>query len=739
MSVCKPNLLYFHTSRNLFSFFILLTILTRQQTANAQHLLTTFGAVSELKTLKNAHELAAADFNGDGNTDIATCAGKKVQVQLFTSDSTKWHSFSWYADDVVGTMSAGNLNRDAYADLVMLSENKKEVSAYLAKPNEKFYLAWKYELRDNADKILLADINNDKRLDLLVYGKKQQGITVMTGKGNGTFRDGILLFPEISFSIIEVKDINNDGLNDVIALNWVTNELLLYSGIGRMKYSEPSAVTYSNEPASVAIADINGDAVSDLMVGFVDERQYQTYLGDGFGGYSISQTADVGSLASQLFSRDLNGDGKNDLGIICPLDGKLYISLNNGRGMFEEHIDFDAGVSASSCVILQSSLSKAVDVAILDSARSRIRIFHSDRKPVPHSKEPMYAVGLNPTDVICADLNHDGWNDIVTANNGSQNFSLLMNRGDGTFNGQIAFELPFKPQTLQAYLMRDSVAVIVGTNAEYEKISVSTINTNNFLSVSYSLPTIGFNEILHVNTAKDNLQIFVLEHDKNNQSVSLTEYDQLDSVRFIQKDITSQHSQQMVACAMSDLNHDGNPDLVYAVSNTKKKLLEFYSSLGTAETVFHSQQSAFVSSIPSTSVTSLWLYDVNDDGNEDMIIYSSEPEQALMISLGRPNQSFDATVNISKGNILVSAKRDMLFSDLNGDDNIDIVVRNNASKTIEIYYGQGNGSFLSKKIIMSSDGIGGFTFADTDHDAMKELILTEQVNGIVKIISLGER
>jgi hypothetical protein len=102
-------------------------------------------------------------------------------------------------------------------------------------------------------------------------------------------------------------------------------------------------------------------------------------------------------------------------------------------------------------------------------------------------------------------------------------------------------------------------------------------------------------------------------------------------------------------------------------------------------------------------------------------------------------QAFDSPVAITKGNIRINSKRDLVCSDVNEDGNTDLIIRNSASKAIESYLGRGNGSFIRKSVIMSSDGIGGFTFADTDRDGIQELILTEQINGVVKIISLKGR
>ena len=59
-----------------------------------------------------------------------------------------------------------------------------------------------------------------------------------------------------------------------------------------------------------------------------------------------------------------------------------------------------------------------------------------------------YAVGDNPSSVFSTDLDGDGDNDLVTANAGSDNVSILLNNGDGTFQSTFNYAVGVAPHSV---------------------------------------------------------------------------------------------------------------------------------------------------------------------------------------------------------------------------------------------------------------------------------------------------
>jgi hypothetical protein len=82
-------------------------------------------------------------------------------------------------------------------------------------------------------------------------------------------------------------------------------------------------------------------------------------------------------------------------------------------------------------------------------------------------------VGRNPMAVAVADLNHDGLPDLVTANADSNDVSVLLGRGDGTFAPQQRVAVGNRPASVAvADLNHDGLLDLVTANADSNDVSV---------------------------------------------------------------------------------------------------------------------------------------------------------------------------------------------------------------------------------------------------------------------------
>jgi hypothetical protein len=85
----------------------------------------------------------------------------------------------------------------------------------------------------------------------------------------------------------------------------------------------------------------------------------------------------------------------------------------------------------------------------------------------------IYRTGLTPYSVAVADLDGDRIPDLATANAGSDDVTVLLGRGDGSFRAAIAFAVGTRPYSVAvADLDDDNVADLVTANARSDNVSV---------------------------------------------------------------------------------------------------------------------------------------------------------------------------------------------------------------------------------------------------------------------------
>ncbi|MFQ5767371.1 MAG: FG-GAP repeat domain-containing protein, partial [Acidobacteriota bacterium] len=134
-----------------------------------------------------------------------------------------------------------------------------------------------------------------------------------------------------------------------------------------------------------------------------------------------------------MVSVDLDGDGSLDLATADKSGGTATVFLNNGDGT----ADLAVLNNSPEVNVTGFFVQRRYTVSVLLNDRSRSGSFQPETR---------FEVGPNPFQVLSADLNGDGFPDLVTANHFVSNLtpahwvSLLVNNGDGSFQPEIKVE-----------------------------------------------------------------------------------------------------------------------------------------------------------------------------------------------------------------------------------------------------------------------------------------------------------
>ena len=185
-----------------------------------------------------------------------------------------------------------------------------------------------------------------------------------------------------------------------------------------------------------------------------------------------------------------------------------------------------------------------------------------------------------------------------------------------------------------------------------------------------------------------------------------------------------------------DLNNDGVLDLVQDTVNQPNGFtVSIANGDGTFKApVFYSVPGSGNTGITSTYPTPIATGDFNNDGKADMVVQISGTSQ-LEVFLGNGDGTFQApktvAVGLPSGYYLTSAP--MVASDFNQDGNVDLAVVAAGSgscctNTVYVLEGNGEGSFSSPHAVYTATGehvIYNLVTGDFDGDGKPDIALTD--------------
>ena len=548
-----------------------------------------------------------------------------------------------------------------------------------------------------------ADIDNDGDQDVLITGSNVSGERISTlyiNTGTGSYRKKVgTPFEGVINSTVTFSDVDGDHDQDLLITGRnVSNgrSSILYLNNGQGDFSEVLDTPFTGvSNGFVSFADFDGDNDQDLLItGDLSSsfRSTDLFLNDGLGNFTEKPGTLLDHIKAEFFAvSDINEDTYPDIlvygeDIFGLLTSKLYI--NDGQGDFVQMGDtpFLEGTLRS---IFFSDMDgdEDQDLVVLsnDGTPQSLKLFLNDGAGIFIRDSMSIADDMVITEIELLDINEDQEKDMVIAGyigvTSDNNFvqRLYLNDGQGSFLETT--NPPFDNFPLQSISMASED---VDNDGDPDFLLAGKID-----NIPYSR--------LYLNDGQGNF---------TNPFIPFVDV-------------------ALSASTFADIDGDGDEDVFITGTISGTSSLVDYANL-----YLNDGQGNFSEVLnapfPGVANGAVEFADIDGDNDLDLLIMGNSVGVRLTKLYTNDGQgNFSEVLNTPFINV---TRGDLAFSDVDGDNDLDVLISGEYMSGIEItrlYLNDGNGIFSQSVNNQFTEVYSGkVVFSDVDGDGDEDLLVT---------------
>ncbi len=481
-------------------------------------------------------------------------------------------------------------------------------------------------------------------------------------------------------------------------------------------------------PTKVLTGDLNGDGKADFAAATLGS--VTVGLGNGLGGFGPSITISLSTTPKDIALGDFNGDGKIDIVAAHESSDSLSLLFGDGMGGFKIGPSLKAGSNPQSIAVgfFEGTADKTLDIVTANYGSDNLTVFLSNG-------DGSFKAGTNistgngsfPNFVTVGDFNSDGRPELLVSNSNVGTVALYLASGIGTFKLSSTTTLGTAAQS-----------IVVGDFNNDTRVDFATANPNgNSVSIALGTDDGRFQNPTAISLGSglgpQTVGVADLNADGNLDLLTANLFDNCASI--LLGDGKGDFSQSTISVgagprtlAIADFNGDAKPDFV--TGNMNESTLSIVSGTGSG---------TFNSPIPyalgSNALGVVATGDFNNDGLQE-IVSANSGGQSVSIFPGMGNGMSMPAINIGVG----VNPHGVVVADFNRDGRADIATANFTDNSVSILFGNGDFSFESPLTLTTGTNPKGITAADFNKDNKVDIAVTNSSDGTVSLfVSNGDK
>jgi parallel beta-helix repeat protein len=655
------------------------------------------GRFSTLRTLVTSDSLnwvISADFNLDGNPDLAFYGGSThdVSIRLGNGDGTFQDSLRNTLPNLPNAFIVADFNGDSIPDLAGTMIFDDSIVVLLGLGNGHFQTPVAYPCPVTPYQIASADFNLDGKPDLAATCGSGT-IDVLLGHGDGTFGAPTELTTGFTPEQLCASDLNRDGIPDLVNANLSSNSISVFLGNGDGTFDSLGRYPAGTEPFGIRLGDFNRDGILDAAICDLTGNSVTVLTGTGTGAFTNSVSCPVSGGPLELCVVDLNADGALDIAVASQDSAHLAVLLNTGHGAFQNAVYWPTPAKPLSAAVADFDNDGDLDIATGSWGSSELGILLNDNGLQIESFAPARFATQVPANAGVSAVFSQVL-DPATLDSGSFRVYGALT---GLHRGAIVWDSATRTAALDP---RQDLATGEFVTAEFtNRIAArSGARLAGFawpFAAAIGTGSSGvFGAAAGYPAGTEPRGLCVADFDQDHDFDIVTTINSPSAIAVLKNNgdgtfaapVLANVGGDPIAVFARDLDSDGDIDLAVFHNEPGTSHLEILKNMGTGNFTIYSVYA------PAVLGQDISGGDFDSDGDIDLVLtdgWGSSNNVHVMFNNG--SGGFTGPVNYSAG----SWARGVTTSDVNNDGAPDIIVANSGNNSVSVLLNDGTGGFGS--------------------------------------------